>query len=646
MIMRYYKSFILFGMFAWTFTSCNTDDLERNIDALTDRVVNMEAQIQRLNDNMNLIRVMLDGNQTITEWSENNGTYTLKLSNGETLTLTPGNEDQKNYPSIEIGSNGNWVIGGVETDWRAEAQNGNDATITPQFKIEANAADGGKKYWYVSYDEGKTWEVLENGLAEGTNENKNPITKAEVKGDAFEVTFDGKLYQIPIVKGLECAINLPKNEVWAVAAGQPASFKVKVNLAEGDLVRVNAPVEWKASVAAYKAGDKEVTVNVTAPATPSECVISVEVTHGVNAAIDKVTAKVASDSYWADYQAGLDIKIGDVVINKFDFPEAVLISDAKSFTTFESDKVYFLDVDVEMTVKTAIKDYLILINNNPNKKVIVRMGDGKYIGFNSSTGTGLGLLCKGLVLDGTQNKSYLFTLEGKKDEAKYTFDYLVIEDCVVKLGKENKQRALLSISSSNSPQVSIKNIVLNSSKFSLTNSSTETRILNLHPDNKTFANSMIQITNNVFYSQDDKSTVDLKLFIYANSEVNAVIERNTFVNVVPNGSQAYIQSILSDQSSMVKNIVWNNGTWDKDCNWISSMKGAATPADKLKVEDNLVFDKNDTKWFFFRGGNGAPEGLVNAITPKTGSPFASKDFATGSFVLNDTYKGKYGADIK
>lgn len=644
--MRYYKSFILFGMFAWTFTSCNTDDLERNIDALTDRVVNMEAQIQRLNDNMNLIRVMLDGNQTITEWSENNGTYTLKLSNGETLTLTPGNEDQKNYPSIEIGSNGNWVIGGVETDWRAEAQNGNDATITPQFKIEANAADGGKKYWYVSYDEGKTWEVLENGLAEGTNENKNPITKAEVKGDAFEVTFDGKLYQIPIVKGLECAINLPKNEAWAVAAGQPASFKVKVNLTEGDLVRVNAPVEWKASVAAYKAGDKEVTVNVTAPATPSECVISVEVTHGVNAAIDKVTAKVASDSYWADYQAGLDIKIGDVVINKFDFPEAVLISDAKSFTTFESDKVYFLDVDVEMTVKTAIKDHLILINNNPKKKVIVRMGDGKYIGFNSSTGTGLGFLCKGLELDGTQNKSYLFTLEGKKDEAKYTFDYLVIEDCVVKLGKENKQRALLSISSSNSPQVSIKNIVLNSSKFSLTNSSTETRILNLHPDNKTFANSMIQITNNVFYSQDDKSTVDLKLFIYANSEVNAVIERNTFVNVVPNGSQAFIQSILSDQSSMVKNIVWNNGTWDKDCNWISSMKGAATPADKLKVEDNLVFDKNDTKWFFFRGGNGAPEGLVNAITPKTGSPFASKDFATGSFVLNDTYKGKYGADIK
>lgn len=649
MIMRYYKSFILFGMFAWTFTSCNTDDLERNIDALTDRVVNMEAQIQRLNDNMNLIRVMLDGNQTITEWSENNGTYTLKLSNGETLTLTPGNEDQKNYPSIEIGSNGNWVIGGVETDWRAEAQNGNDATITPQFKIEANAADGGKKYWYVSYDEGKTWEVLENGLAEGTNENKNPITKAEVKGDAFEVTFDGKLYQIPIVKGLECAINLPKNEAWAVAAGQPASFKVKVNLAEGDLVRVNAPVEWKASVAAYKAGDKEVTVNVTAPATPSECVISVEVTHGVNAAIDKVTAKVASDSYWADYQAGLDIKIGDVVINKFDFPEAELITEteAKSFTTFESDKVYFIDADVTMTAKTAIKDYMILINNNPNRKASVKMPEGKYIGFNSTTGTGLGLLCKGIEIDGTENKAYLFTLEGKKaDNPAYTFDFMVFDDCLIKLGKENKQRALFSISSSNAPLVSIKNILITSSKISLADRAVETRLFNLHPTNKTFANSYVQITNNVFYSQTENANVELKLFIYAESVANLVIERNTFVNVVPNGSQAFIQSILSDQSSMVKNIVWNNAVYDKECNWISSMKGAATPADKLKVEDNLVFDKNDTKWFFFRGGNGAPEGLVNAITPKTGSPFASKDFATGSFVLNDTYKGKYGADIK
>ena len=42
--MKYYKSFILFSLFALAFVSCNTDDLERDIDALKDRVTNVEAQ--------------------------------------------------------------------------------------------------------------------------------------------------------------------------------------------------------------------------------------------------------------------------------------------------------------------------------------------------------------------------------------------------------------------------------------------------------------------------------------------------------------------------------------------------------------------------------------------------------------------------
>lgn len=99
--MKYYKSFILFSLFALAFVSCNTDDLERDIDALKDRVTNVEAQVQQLNDEMNIIRVLLDGNKTITDYSINGDTYTLTLSNGETLTLTPG-VTGGNYPSIEI----------------------------------------------------------------------------------------------------------------------------------------------------------------------------------------------------------------------------------------------------------------------------------------------------------------------------------------------------------------------------------------------------------------------------------------------------------------------------------------------------------------------------------------------------------------
>ena len=132
---------------------------------MKDRVANVEAQVQQLNDEMNIIRVLLDGNKTITDYSINGDTYTLTLSNGETLTLTPG-VTGGNYPSIEIGANGNWFIGGTDTGWRAQAENGEDATITPEFKIAPNPADGDKKYWYVKSNLpeslGKLEEIAQN----------------------------------------------------------------------------------------------------------------------------------------------------------------------------------------------------------------------------------------------------------------------------------------------------------------------------------------------------------------------------------------------------------------------------------------------------------------------------------------------------
>lgn len=97
------------------------------------------------------------------------------------------------------------------------------------------------------------------------------------------------------MKGLECIINVPESVtdgIWMVAGGGESSFTVKVNLAEGDLVRVNAPSEWKAKLSSYTTGTTEVTVTVTPPSTPSECIIVVEVTHGVNTATDQIKAKL------------------------------------------------------------------------------------------------------------------------------------------------------------------------------------------------------------------------------------------------------------------------------------------------------------------------------------------------------------------
>lgn len=643
--MKYYKSFILFSLFAWTFISCNTDDLERDIDALKDRVTNVEAQVQRLNDEMNMIRVLLDGNKTITDYSINGDTYTLTLSNGETLTLTSG-ATGGNYPSIEIGDNGNWVIGGVDTGWRAEAEDGEDATTTPQFKIEANAADGGKKYWYVSYDDGASWTVLENGLAEGTNSNSNPISGVTVNGDNFEITFGGQKYLIPIVKGLECIINVPESVtdgIWMLAGGGESSFTVKVNLAEGDLVRVNAPSEWKAKLSSYTTGMTEVTVTVTPPSTPSECVIVVEVTHGVNTATDQIKAKTTSDSYWAEYQAGFDIKIRDMVINKFTYPNAELVSMANisQFTRFETDKVYFLSTDVVPTVSTTVKKYLVLINDNPSKPAKITLGDAISFMLDYSEDTGEGFLCKDLIIDCTANTKYMSSFgAGENKNEGCAFDQFVMDDCTVKLGTG----PLLAHFSNGNKATSIKNIVLESCRFILTGPAS--KIITLNNANPTFTNSTFLIKNNLIYTTSETEQVKLNLFVYANAYTNFVIERNSFINVIPDPSQAYVQTIPDDNSLLSKNIVWNGVAGTARCHWISSKKDEATSLEKANFEDNLVFDQSGVQWLYFRNSNGLPAGMTNGMKLLTESPLKSADFGTGTFVMTDTYNGKYGSDLK
>lgn len=88
--MKIYK-YIGVALMVLSLGACKTDDLERDIDALKDRVTAMEAKVDRLNESMNMIRVALDGNKTIQCYTENeDGSYTLTLSDGNTITLTQG----------------------------------------------------------------------------------------------------------------------------------------------------------------------------------------------------------------------------------------------------------------------------------------------------------------------------------------------------------------------------------------------------------------------------------------------------------------------------------------------------------------------------------------------------------------------------
>ena len=642
--MKYYISFILFSLFAMTFTSCNTDDLEKDIDALKDRVTSFETQVQQLNDEMNMIRILLDGNKTITDISINGDTYTLTLSNGETLTLTPGVVGG-NYPSIEIGENGNWVIGGEDTGWRAEAEDGKDSTITPQFKIEANPADGGKKYWWVSYDEGATWTVLQNGLAQGTNNDSNPISGATVVGDNFKVTFGGQDYFIPIVKGLECAINVPegvKDGVWSIAGGGASSFTVKVNIAEGDLVRVKAPIEWNAKVSSYAVGTKEVTVTVTPPVTPSECMIVVEVTHGVNTAADQIKAKTISDSNWAQYQAGFDVEIAGIVINKYDNPGGQLLQNGGKIS---ADGVYFIasGATVDWTAGTG---NLVVMPEKKNESARPSVNVATTSGLVTLTEGEIGVLFKEIRLFRSENMTSAYFFNTTKD---LTLKKLSFEHCMIDL-PENKSFSYLGNGGS------IDEILMESCRVSIPLSSmlngANPNLINLVNCNKGIYQSVI-IRNNIFYSSADNEAAEF-VCLMGSGVTNVKIENNTMINLLSNHgtTSGYLKISFAAGWTMKNNLIWYNvdripkvQSNDKLATFMAAPAAGAFEEENIK--NNMVFAKSDTQltWKYFRSS--PPSGLNNNITPSTDNPFVdgSLVITEGKYTLKPEFKG-IGATIE
>lgn len=634
--MRYYKSFILFSLLALVFVACDTDDLEKDLDALKDRVASVEAQVQRLNDEMNILRVALDGNKTITNYSINGDTYTLTLSNGETLTLTQG-EVGDNYPSIDISEDGYWVIAGNKTEWRAKAKDGEDATITPQFKIDKNPDADGKKYWWVSYDD-STWKVLENGLAEGENNNPPLINKVEVKDGYFNVTIGDQVYQIPVVEGLECAINAEGlvDGLWTIAGGVEASFSVKVNLADGDLVRVNAPADWNAKVSEYSAGATDVIITLIPPITPSECIIVVEVTRGVNTASDQIKAKTISDSYWAEYQAGFDIKIGDVVINKFDYPNAKLLQDGE---TVPATGVYFIADGATVKKSGPVTDLVLIAEKK----------DNKYSSKISTTGNislgnlaeGIGFLCKGVALssEGTSNV-YWFNLSGNIIERLY-FDHCRIEFMIDK-----------NFSNFDKTGSGIKNLLIESCHIAVpAQQATEERtVLFLRYGQGQYGNMTIR--NNVFYCTTENKAVSLAPLMTTNKAtvlegINVCIENNTLINALlnhDNSTSGFMKIPYRKGWKMKNNLVWYDVALIANKNATASFLSELGNMETFDIEDlsnNKVFttvEDNPLTWGIFRDNKVFED---NVIIPELTTPFVDGTLVDteGKYTLKPEYQG-------
>lgn len=631
--MKLYKSYILAGLIALGFTACDTDDLERDINALKDRVENYEAQVQKLNDDMNIIRVLLDGNKTISECSYDGSTYTLKLSNGETLTLTDG-VIGTNYPSIEIGDNGNWIIAGKDSGIRAVAEDGDDATFTPQFKIE-----GGN--WCVSHDNGQTWSNLGVSATGTATEATSPIASCDIKGDKFKIVLNGEpeaTYYIPIVEGLVCEITEPvvdAGELVYISSTTSTVLKVKVNIKDGDIIRAVAPVDWTVSIPEYTTGEQTLEVQVTAPAKASKCKIAIELTRGLNSVTDEIVARTETSNYYDDYMAGLEVNIGGFTLKKTadghyingESSNLTVTHITATNTTISTDGIYFIDSDLsEIKYDISGGATKIIIGNNPAKKSTLSLNKSITLGTAQSS-----LYCKNIEMTLKSATVRILTVNNPMKN-------VVFDACK------------FNVISANSPQFTfisttgriINELIFDSCIFNL---SIDYTILGLGSNASTDYN--LTFRNNLFYSTAQDIDA-FKLMTVNNNNTTGganklILQNNTFYNVhsatsgMINGNinEMYISSNLFENSYSVNNNLLLLRRIGNAKDLYNDVNG--------EINSNYGFCSGDRVWQIQYEGTSpiGSEGIIKADETlfSNANPAESPDFT-----VKDEYKG-LGADL-
>ena len=640
--MKLYKS-LLFGLLVCGMAACDTTDLERDINSLKDRVEDYEAQVQKLNDDMNIIRVLLDGNKTITSYSFDGANYTLTLSNGETLTLTQGVVGA-NYPSITIGENGNWVIAGTDSGVRAEAKDGEDAPYTPQFKIE-------NENWCVSLDGGTTWENL-GVKATGTASGTSPISGVAASDNSITITLsDDTPYTIPVVKDLVCEITDPAladGEMWYIGCRATEKLKVKVNIQAGDIIRPVVPADWTANIVTPNytslSGEQTLEVEVTAPATASKCVVTMEVNRGTNTVTDEIVARTETTSYYADFMAGMDIQVGSVTLNKYMFEESEIHAPSESETTLTAAGIYFLNSEATVSLSANLTNVnkLVVIGNTPSASLeqmpTIKYTGNFYMSLGGNTG-GLGLLLKNVKIDASSSTTYSFNIGSAFVDANTYFENLVFDRCNILFSSGN---SFVYVNNS-AKKMPIQNIEICNTLLS-SESAGQKYVFS-------FSNNMYEgfenftVENSVFYCRTESAAItNFSLMQCANEKgigfENIKVKNNTFVNIVPANQLIKVKMFNVDFSN---NLLWRDA--DKGGYLLYGVAGSVFGT--TSFANNMYYNADDGTVSFnlFHTDGIVPENVTNPLQKLSSNPFETLDVVNAKFVLLPEYQN-VGAHIE
>lgn len=227
-------------------SSCkyDDDDLWSSVHGLEDRVAKLEELCKQMNTNISSLQTIvtaLQSNDYITGVTPitNDGEiigYTITFAKSNSITIYNGTDGKDGVdgedgtdavtPTIGVKKdtdgvyywtlNGDWLTDehgnkikaeGSDGQDGSDGENGNDGTdgtngkdgITPQFKIEND-------YWYISYNNGETWEQLGKATGEDETGGDSMFTGIDYKTSTDYVIFtlaDGTQIKLPTWSAFE-----------------------------------------------------------------------------------------------------------------------------------------------------------------------------------------------------------------------------------------------------------------------------------------------------------------------------------------------------------------------------------------------------------------------------------------------------------
>lgn len=187
-------------LFMATFTvSCSEEyddtDLRNDITDLENRVQALEELCKAMNTNISSLQTLVDALQgndyitnitPVTSGGEEIG-YTIGFSHHAPITIYNGEEGKSGTaPKLRIENNYWYISYDDGSTWEQLAPSISDNVQMPELKIENG-------YWHVSYDGGQTWEQLDQATGENGQDGSTPQIAIRQDTDGiYYWTLDGE----------------------------------------------------------------------------------------------------------------------------------------------------------------------------------------------------------------------------------------------------------------------------------------------------------------------------------------------------------------------------------------------------------------------------------------------------------------------